>query len=598
MRVSLRTKQVLGVTALVGAVVAGLSVHDLAEQARVRLEESDARGQLLARAIYQRAFAMIPGALDPYAALREDGGVRAILESSIYSKGVTYAAIVDASGTVIAQYPPEQISSPMREDVPLLRDFLKQDAIAQLREIFFGDGRTFEVREDLKIGGVNAVTRIGVSTLLVRSELQKSLYPVLVTAGYLLIGATLGALLLSQWLLRPIHVLRSGLRRLERGEPAAALDLPQDEFGEMGQEIRAVSEKLLAGREATGPEAGLDSIVEHLADAVGIFGPNGDVLFANPALRALLAACEHEGRKPFDALVDHTHDTRESAEPATMSLPSGESEGGTRDWLVTAHPVEGPDERLLGVMIVARDVGALGAVESTIKYSRKLAALGRLTSGVAHEVKNPLNAMTIHLELLRGKLTARAGSGGDAASGDPVLDHVAVIGNEIKRLDQVVQGFLKFMRPEDLRLQPVEVDALLQEIAKIVQPDAASSGVRVQVECPASVPDVHADPGSLRQALLNLSINACQAMTHGGTLRLAARAASRRRVQITVEDTGAGITPTELPRIFDLYFTTKDGGSGIGLSMVYRTVQLHDGDIEVQSTVGTGTTFRILLPQT
>ncbi len=598
MRLSLRTKQVLGVTALVGAVVVGLSVHDLAEQARVRLEESDARGQLLARAIYQRAFAMIPGAPDPYAALREDGGVRAILESSIYSKGVTYAAIVDASGTVIAQYPPEQISSPMREAVPLLSDFTRQGAIAQLREIFFGDGRTFEVREDLKIGGVNAVTRIGVSTLLVRSELQKALYPVLVTAGYLLIGATLGALLLSQWLLRPIHVLRSGLRRLERGEPAAALDLPQDEFGEMGQEIRAVSEKLLAGREVTGPEAGLDSIVEHLADAVGIFGPNGDVLFANPALRALLAACEHEGKKPFGGLVDRTHDTRESAEPVTMSLPSGESESGTRDWLVTAHPVEGPDERLLGVMIVARDVGALGAVESTIKYSRKLAALGRLTSGVAHEVKNPLNAMTIHLELLRGKLTARARSGEGAAPGDPALDHVAIIGNEIKRLDQVVQGFLKFMRPEDLRLQPVEVNALLHEIAKVVEPDCASTGVRVQVECPASVPDVQGDPGSLRQVLLNLSINACQAMAHGGTLRLAARAASRRRVEITVEDTGAGIPPTELPRIFDLYFTTKNGGSGIGLSMVYRTVQMHDGDIEVQSTVGTGTRFRILLPRT
>jgi len=595
MRVSLRTKQVLGVTALVGAVVVGLSVHDLAAQARVRLEESDARGQLLARAIYQRAFAVIPDALDPYAALRDDGGVRAILESSIYSKGVTYAAIVDATGSVIAQYPPEQISSPMREAVPLLGDFVKQGAIAQLREIFFGDGRTFEVREDLKIGGVNAVTRIGVSTLLVRSELQKSLYPVLVTAGYLLIGATLGALLLSQWLLRPIHVLRSGLRRLERGEPAAALDLPQDEFGEMGQEIRAVSEKLLAGREATGPEAGLDSIVEHLADAVGIFGPKGDVLFANPALRALLAACKHEGKKPFDALVDRTHDTRESAEPVTLSLPSGESEGGTRDWLVTAHPVEGPDERLLGVMIVARDVGALGAVESTIKYSRKLAALGRLTSGVAHEVKNPLNAMTIHLELLKGKLMARARPG---EGGEPALDHVAIIGNEIKRLDQVVQGFLKFMRPEDLRLQPVAVDGLLQEIAKVVEPDAAGNGVRVQVECPASVPDVHGDPGSLRQALLNLSINACQAMTHGGTLRLAARAASRRRVEIVVEDTGPGIKPTEMPRIFDLYFTTKNGGSGIGLSMVYRTVQMHDGDIEVQSTVGTGTTFRILLPQT
>ena len=105
------------------------------------------------------------------------------------------------------------------------------------------------------------------------------------------------------------------------------------------------------------------------------------------------------------------------------------------------------------------------------------------------------------------------------------------------------------------------------------------------------------DPGSLRQALLNLALNACQAMAHGGTLRLTGRGISRRRVAITVEDTGPGIHPDHLPKVFDLYFTTKQGGSGIGLSMVFRTVQLHDGEIEVQSTLGTGTTFRIVLPQ-
>jgi signal transduction histidine kinase len=101
----------------------------------------------------------------------------------------------------------------------------------------------------------------------------------------------------------------------------------------------------------------------------------------------------------------------------------------------------------------------------------------------------------------------------------------------------------------------------------------------------------------LRQALFNLALNACQAMPNGGTLRLTAQAASGRRVAMTIEDTGVGIPPSHLPRIFDLYFTTKPGGSGIGLSMVFRTIQLLDGDVEVQSTPGTGTTFRILLPQ-
>ena len=111
------------------------------------------------------------------------------------------------------------------------------------------------------------------------------------------------------------------------------------------------------------------------------------------------------------------------------------------------------------------------------------------------------------------------------------------------------------------------------------------------------MPEINADPGMLQQALLNLTINACHAMPDGGTLRLICRAASRRRVEITVEDTGVGIPPENLGRIFDLYFTTKEKGSGIGLSMVFRIVQLHDGEVEVQSTPGHGTRFRLLFPQ-
>ena len=597
MRLSIRAKQVLGVTALVGAVVTAMSVHTLAEQARVRLEESQARGQLLARAIYQRSRAVVPTAADPYAAIRDDGGLRAILESSIYSQSVTYAAVVDPHGKVVAHYDPLFIGRTLPE-APRLDELVARDDLSQLREIFGGEGRTFEVREPLRLGDVDfGAIRVGISTLLVRTELERELQPVLETALYVLAGATLVALLLAQWLLRPIHVLRSGLAKLGRGEPTAAFDLPQDEFGDLGREIRAVSDKLLAGKVTEGPPAGLDSIVEHLADAAGVFGDSGEPLFANPTLRTLLATCEARGKRPFDRLIQRTRETRGSAEPETMTLPWSDGDGlATREWLVVAHPVEDRERHLLGVMIVARDLQALGAVESTIRYSRKLAALGRLTAGVAHEVKNPLNAMTIHLELMKGKLAKLSRENSGAAV--PVVEHVNVIGNEIKRLDQVVQGFLKFTRPEDLHLGPVPVDKLLSEIAQVVQPDAASNRVRVQVYCPPDVPDVQGDSGSLRQALLNLALNACQSMTGGGTLRLSARGVSRRRVEIAVEDTGSGIAPEHLQKIFDLYFTTKSDGSGIGLSMVYRTVQLHDGEIEVQSTPGTGTRFRILLPQT
>ena len=277
---------------------------------------------------------------------------------------------------------------------------MSRSGYEQLRRIFREDGRTYEVVEPLRLGDQNFGTiNIGVSTLLIGKDLEERFRPVLVTALWVLVVAIAGALGLAQWLLRPIHVLRSGLRQLERGEPAR-IELPQDEFGDLGREIKAVSDKLLAERAAPeGPQAGLDSIVEHLADAVGIYGPAGELLFANPTLRALLKASEPA--QPFADIVDWTRDSRASADAVTLALASGE---GTREWHVTAHPVEDRDRRLVGVMVVARDLAALGEVESTLRYSRKLAALGRLTAGVAHEVKNPLNAMTIHLELLKGKL--------------------------------------------------------------------------------------------------------------------------------------------------------------------------------------------------
>ena len=172
-----------------------------------------------------------------------------------------------------------------------------------------------------------------------------------------------------------------------------------------------------------------------------------------------------------------------------------------------------------------------------------------------------------------------------------------MIASEIRRLDEVVQGFLKFTRPEDLKLQPVRARPRCStRSCRSCRPEAERAGVALDVDCDG-VPDVNGDPAMLRQAFLNLALNACQAMPDGGTLRIRCEAARGRRVAVSFTDTGVGIKPEHLQRIFDLYFTTKEKGSGIGLSMVYRTVQMHDGEIEVQSTPGAGTTFRVLLPQ-
>ena len=588
MRVGIKAKQVLGVTSIVGTVVVVLSVMHLARLAQVKLDESRSRADLIANAIYHRAREIVVEGVDPYAALRADSGLRSIVQSSLYSKNVTFAAIVDVNDVAIVHGFPE-LEGKKLEAAEDLTDLSKLPPLQQLLAVYADQGHNVELSQPLLFGNTKfGSIRIGVSTLLVRHDLDAALQPAIATALIVLTVSVFGAMVLAQLILRPIHVIRSGLTRLGRGEFGVRLDLDQDdEFGELGTFFNTVSAQLSADRsQMAGQVANLESAVEHIEDAVAIVSPAGEFLFANPAMRSFVPNAA-VGKSLLD-LVASGEPIRQLFEQTLASRQArGPLESGER--LLLTHPVNDANGELVGIMIIARNLEYLSQVQSTIRYSRKLAALGRLSAGVAHEVKNPLNAMMIHLELLRQQVQQRAGSGPQS------LEHVDTIAGEIRRLDEVVQGFLKFTRPEDLKLQPVSLKALFDEVIPIVRPEADRAGVHLEVACDA--PDVNGDPGMLRQAFLNLALNACQAMPHGGTLRIACEGVRKHRVSITVSDTGVGIKPEHLQRIFDLYFTTKPKGSGIGLSMVYRTVQMHDGEIEVESIPGAGTTFRVVLPQ-
>jgi len=617
MRLGIKGKQVLGVTSIVGTVVVVLSIVNLAKLASISFEESHARADLLAKAILHRGNMIVVSDTSPYDTLKRDNGLRSIIEASLYSRNVTYAAITDTQGIIVAHSDPSREGSELASGDPL-DQLLQKSAMSQLFAIYTGQGKNYEFRQPLLLGDreIGSI-RIGVSTLLIRNDLNASLGPALATALVALAIATIVAMLLAQLLLRPIHVIRSGLTRLGRGEFGIKLDLDQqDEFGELGTFFNAVSEQMAADRsQMAGQVAHLESAVEHLEDAVAIVNARGELLFVNPAMRVLLP--EAAPGVALSAVVPADHPLQRLSE---QTLVSRQSRGplsaafGDTERLIMTHAINDPKGDLVGIMLIARNLEYLSQVQSTVRYSRKLAALGRLSAGVAHEVKNPLNAMMIHLELLRQQFAARrasprllaAAGGADAGVAEsamlPAFDsgeaiqHVDVIAKEIRRLDEVVQGFLKFTRAEDLKLQPVTLAALFDEVVPIVQPEADRAGVQLIVEC-GGAPDVNGDPAMLRQAFLNLALNACQAMPNGGSLRVRCETVRGRRVAVVFTDSGVGIRPEHLQRIFDLYFTTKDKGSGIGLSMVYRTVQMHDGEIEVQSTPGAGTTFRVLLPQ-
>jgi signal transduction histidine kinase len=622
---SIKAKQVAGVTTLVVVVVLVLSAYHLATLARLSLQETAARGEMLAQAIFQRARQVVAeGGADPYGALRADGGLRSIIESSVgYSENLTYAAIVDKDGIAVAHLLTPLEGQPMTEQEELA-PLVKAGTIAQLRAVY--SDRTFEIRQPMLTGDREfGSIRIGVSTLLVRSELRDALWGAAGAVLGALAVSSLFAMLLSQWMLRPIHVIQSGLVRLGRGELDVRLDLPEQEFRDLGSSFDAVSQQLSAmGRSAEPGSAvarqsstDLESVMNNLEDAVALFSPRGDVIFSNAAMNAL-----HTGpigglpaSHPVRQIVERTLAGRKSQGPVSMALPSKDAtvrisesdalEGADR--LVISHAITDATGRFLGAMLVARNLAYLSQVHSTLNYSRKLAALGRLMAGVAHEVKNPLNAMTIHLELLKQKLSRQLVAAGGVpippetskpmGPGLDVAKHVDVISKEIKRLDEVVNGFLKFARPDELKLQPIRLAALISDVATTAAAEAERNRITMTVDCGENLPAINADPGMMGQALLNLALNACQAMPDGGTLKIGCRAASRRRVEINVEDTGVGIPPEHLGRIFDLYFTTKEQGSGIGLSMVYRIVQLHGGEVEVQSTPGRGTRFRLIFPQ-
>jgi signal transduction histidine kinase/PAS domain-containing protein len=607
---SIKSRQVAGVTSLVVFIVASLSAFHLASLARIAMQDSATRGEMLRQAIYQRARDVVPGAKDPYAALEQDGGIRSLLESaSAYSRDVTYAAIVNKDGIAVAHNFRIEEGKPIPEQEDLTK-VVDANAIALVLAVY--SDRTYEVRQPLLFGDQQfGSIRIGISTLLVKSELQQAFRLALSNIVLALIVSTIVAMLLAQWMLRPIHVIQSGLSRLGRGELDVRLELPEGpEFKDLGSSFDAVSAQLSESRAKPASQAAdFESIVDNLEDAVALFSPDGKTIFSNPAMEALLPEMSDTVR----SLIDRTLASRHPEGPVTTSRTvraqvEGAPEEST-ELLVMTHPIDDENGHFVGAMLVARNLGFMTQVHSTLNYSRKLVALGRLMAGVAHEVKNPLNAMTIHLELLKNKLervpVASAVSASDhsarATNHEPrssdVSKHVDIIAKEIARLDQVLNGFLRFARPDELRLQPLSLETVVSDIVTTITPEAERMGVTVRAECPRDLPDVNADAAMLRQALLNLALNACQAMPDGGTMKIGCRAASHRRVEIDVEDTGVGIAPENLQKIFDLYFTTKERGSGIGLSMVYRIVQLHDGEIEVQSTPGRGTRFRLVLPQ-
>jgi PAS domain S-box-containing protein len=272
----------------------------------------------------------------------------------------------------------------------------------------------------------------------------------------------------------------------------------------------------------------------------------------------------------------------------TVEVPLRTRSGQLRDvlWQLAYAPSDGePDEVVL--FAIGRDVTHENALAARVRQSEKLAAVGTLAAGLAHEIRNPLNGAQLHITFLERALRK-------SAAGDDALDAILVVREEIKRLGSLVSEFLDFARPKPLDLQPTSVSALCQRILPLT---ASPPGAKIVVQSQLPSTDflVEMDAGKMEQVLLNLVRNAVEALEPAGSGTVTLRARRKPRVVvIEVEDDGPGLVSPDAP-IFDPFFSTKASGTGLGLAIVHRIVSDHEGTIEVDSHPG-HTVFRISLP--
>jgi len=266
-----------------------------------------------------------------------------------------------------------------------------------------------------------------------------------------------------------------------------------------------------------------------------------------------------------------------------------ESKGGTRLIAVSVSTLVSAG-KIAGAIVHMEDITEKRHREAQLRRAESLASLTTLAAGVAHEIKNPLGSISIHIQLIKKSIQGRE------KIEIPFLErHLGVVNEEIERLNKIVVDFLFAVRPMDVQLRESDPGKLVAEIADFIRPEAEKAKVNLVLTVVERLPLVALDEKLMKQALLNLVKNALAAMPGGGELKLSADS-SDEEVILSVEDTGVGISEEDLPKIFEPYFTTKDNGTGLGLTITFKIVREHGGEITVSSRPGQGSTFAIHLP--
>ena len=615
MQLGLRAKLTMVMTALVLLTTAVLSMVFLELLLQQVLHDTQKRATELARDVFDAAshadddakvLGMRPASEDPreihdfvQRVFETSDALNSRLNAAAELPSIYEVSIVDRDGLVLVSSDSSQSGKIVLRRPPL--SGLVQSQIVRQARILAGPAQVYEVEFpfDVRKQPFGEV-RVAVSTALLLNDIEARLRRWITIALLALVISTILAALVSGFALAPIRDISKQLDRISAGEyDTGSMSLKEtvestDELGQVRRKIKQVGQQLRGVHEIfSSLRENMNSVMAGLEDGLILFTREGRAVMISPAAEKFLGApASHFLGKRVTEIFSTGHPLQEALrfEGEELREIAAETElettEGTKRVGVTVQEIQGGGERM-GALVTLRDLESLESISTQLQVSERLAAVGRITAGVAHEVKNPLNSMRLWLENLRESLPRDADDGARQA--------VNVLDAEIDRLDAVVKRFLDFARPMDVKLEPTQLADLLREVLDVARPQLELAKVQVAQLLPIDVPEVFVDRALLKQAVLNLVLNAVDAMPNGGQLQLTL---SRRgeMAEITVGDTGKGIPLENRQKVFQLFFTTRPGGSGIGLASTFRIVQLHNGSIDFTSEVGRGTTFRIELP--
>ena len=608
------------ITTLFTALVVGFSWIYLSQLLRQRLLWADETASQLTNQLEYAASKAVPdltstrvdtnnpkalrAAITNY--LHADTNLNDMLASVVGNSRIIYdAAIIDPNGVAILDTNPALNGKPVpqRPRLSALRD---AGFRRQLR-MLYGPATVYDVSIGLELDGQEfGGVRVGVSTVFLRNELTPKLQQAAFFSVVAIFCSLVLAAVVSNVALGPLKAISRNLDSASAGDLLPAEESgSEDEVGlvslkiaHLGRQIRDTNQIFSALKD------NVEQVMTKLQDGLMLFTRDSQVVLVSASAEKFLGRPRREilGRTVEEIFSDGTVLgavvlTAFQKQRQLVQYEFDAADG--RRVQVSLDFIQEKGTRI-GALLTMRDAESVRRIEDEIEISRRLSASGRMTRGVAHEVKNPINAIVLHLQLLQNKLR----------QDDPeTRRHMDIIGSEIHRLDRVVQILVDFTRPRDLRLEDVDFRNILESVSMLAAPDAARHGVRVVLEVPSHESPakegpneddalmVRVDSDLMKQAILNLVLNGVQSMAAGGTLTLKARR-DDEMILAEVHDQGCGIPPAAQEKIFELYFTTKGdkGGSGIGLAQTYQIMQWHYGSVEFDSIVGAGTTFRLRLP--